>query len=39
MKAVLGAPIQFDYNINGWINKVVGLGNKLSDGRCGCRVW
>ncbi|HET7733390.1 MAG TPA: type IX secretion system membrane protein PorP/SprF [Paludibacter sp.] len=32
MKAVVGAPIQFDYNVNGWINKVVGLGVSYRTG-------
>jgi len=32
MKAVAGAPLQFDYNVNGWINKVVGLGISYRTG-------
>lgn len=26
VKAVTGAPIEYDFNLNGWINDVVGLG-------------
>ncbi|MDR3651388.1 MAG: type IX secretion system membrane protein PorP/SprF [Paludibacter sp.] len=26
VKAVAGAPIEYDFNLNGWINDVVGLG-------------
>lgn len=32
MKAVKGAPVQFDYNVNGWINKTVGLGISYRTG-------
>ena len=32
MKAVAGFPMQFDFNINGWINKVVGLGISYRTG-------
>ena len=32
MKSVTGAPIQFDFNINGWINKVIGLGISYRTG-------
>jgi type IX secretion system PorP/SprF family membrane protein len=32
VKSVQGAPLQLDYNLNGWINKVIGIGASYRTG-------
>jgi len=32
IKSVKGAPLQLDYNLNGWINKVIGVGASYRTG-------